>query len=118
MRIDALDLDKATREICSAARGGGYAVHLCNAYTLSLARRGRYDRQLLNRGDLNLATVHQLLLGRRLGRFGRSDVRPRGLHVFLDVVDQGRPFGLRHYLYGSSPEVVDRLGRDFARTRR
>lgn len=33
----------------------------------------------------------------------------RGPQLFLDVFDVGRQHGIRHFLLGSSPEVLDRL---------
>lgn len=117
VRIDALTLDAAADHILGWARaGGGRAVHLCNAYTLSLAHRDTSFRQALNRSHLNLADGMPLVwVGRRLG-FGEMTGRVYGPHLMEAVLDRGRSNGLRHYLYGSTPSVVTRLAASLHRT--
>lgn len=110
VRIDALDLNRAAGDVLrSACVGGGRAVHLCNAYTLSLAHRDTSLRRALNRGDLNLADGMPLIwAGRRRG-FAEMTGRVYGPHLMEAVIDRGRSSGLRHFLYGSTPAVVERL---------
>lgn len=110
VRIDALSLEHAVDEILRwAAAGEARAVHLCNAYNLSLAERDQAFRRVLNRGDLNLPDGMPLVwAGRRLG-FGHLHGRVYGPDLMRLVIDQGRSQGLRHYLYGSTPAVVERL---------
>lgn len=110
VRIDALTLDDATEEILRpAAAGAVRAVHLCNAYSLSLAERDPAFRRLLNRGDLNLPDGMPLVwAGRRLG-LEHLRSRVYGPQLMEAVIDRGRSTRLRHYLYGSSPTVVERL---------
>jgi N-acetylglucosaminyldiphosphoundecaprenol N-acetyl-beta-D-mannosaminyltransferase len=112
-----MTLDDAVGELIAGARTGvGRSVHLCNAYTLSLATRDQDYAELLNRGDLNLTDGTPLVwLGRRLGFQIDPATRPRGCDVFTETVVAGQPYGLRHYLYGATPDVVARLG---ARLRR
>lgn len=112
VRIDALPLEAAVDTLVGWA-GTGRAVHLCNAYTLSLARGDDAYRALLDRGDLNLPDGMPLLwIARRLGVGLEHGRRPRGTDVFTGTVVRGR--GLRHYLYGSTSEVVATLAERIA----
>lgn len=107
VRIDAIDADRATSELIRRA-GEPLAVHLCNAYTLSLATKDPSFTNLLNRGDLNLPDGMPLVwIARRLG-IPLAD-RAYGPDVMANTIDRGREHGLRHYLYGSTPEVIERL---------
>jgi N-acetylglucosaminyldiphosphoundecaprenol N-acetyl-beta-D-mannosaminyltransferase len=114
VRIDALALDEAVeRVVRMAQRHHGGAVHLCNAYTLSLAWRDTALASVLNAGELNLADGAPLFeVARRLRhpRPARRQ-RPRGADLLVATVGAGRPDGLRHYLYGASPETVSALAR-------
>ncbi|MBW3650203.1 MAG: WecB/TagA/CpsF family glycosyltransferase [Actinobacteria bacterium] len=110
VRVDALDLDGATDEVLRAAGAGrALRVHLCNAYTLSLAHRDPSLRHALNGGDLNLPDGTPLVwIGRRLG-FAEMVRRVYGPDLMRTVIDRGRAQGVRHYLYGSTPAVLRRL---------
>lgn len=106
IRIDAYDLGAAT-DVLIEGRGTG-AVHLCNAYTLSLARRDPAYAEVLNRGDLNLPDGMPLVwVARRTGL--DMPGRVYGPDLMAATMDRGRSFGLRHYLYGSRPEVLKAL---------
>lgn len=111
VRIDPLSLDEVVSRFADEAlRRQGRAVHLCNAYTLSLARRDEHYRELLNRGDFNLADGAPLAwLAGRQGADITPASRPRGTDVLASLSDAGRGCGLRHYFYGSTPEVVTKL---------
>ncbi|MBW3575162.1 MAG: WecB/TagA/CpsF family glycosyltransferase [Actinobacteria bacterium] len=111
VRIDASTLDGAVEDILRwASAGEARAVHLCNAYNLSLAETDPTFLQVLNRGDLNLPDGMPLVwVGRRLG-FERMQGRVYGPDLMRLVIDRGRATGLGHYLYGSTPVVVERLG--------
>lgn len=109
VRIDALSPESAREVLAGAAHGIPRAVHLCNAYTLSLALRDDAYRSLLNASDLNLADGQPVaFVGRRLGHSQmHSSVRGPGL--LLDLLERGQETGLRHYFYGSTPEVCARI---------
>ena len=112
VRVDGLTLGEAVRRVVDLSRAGrGAAVHLCNAYTLSLARRDPALADALNAGDLNLADGAPLFeVGRRLRRPPPSrGQRPRGADLLVAVVDAGRASGLRHYLYGASESTLAAL---------
>ncbi len=105
--IHALDADTAAVQLLCRA-GSPTAVHLCNAYTLSLAQSSRELAEVLERGDLNLPDGMPLVvLARRLHL--ELAGRAYGPDVMGAVMDRGRAHGLRHYLCGSTPEVLDAL---------
>jgi len=109
VRIDIGGFDHSVEAILDAPRTGGRAVHLCNAYTLSLARKDSAYAQALNRGDLNLPDGKPLaVLAKRLGLFPTSE-RVCGPDLMAATLDRGRDLGLRHYLYGSMPETIEKL---------
>jgi len=116
VRIDAHTLESAVDALLS--RPGlhdGRAVHLCNAYTLSLARRDRGFRHRLNDGDLNLPDGMPLIwVGRWLG-LNRLDGRVYGPNLMLATMDRGQELGVRHYLHGSTEEVVTMLESELRR---
>lgn len=115
VRIDALSPEGAMQRLAESSYGRPLAVHLCNAYTLSLAQRNPAYRALLNRSDLNLADGQPVAwVGRRFGhRQLHSSVR--GPSLMGDVIKQGQDKGLRHYFYGSTLEVCERLQREIER---
>jgi N-acetylglucosaminyldiphosphoundecaprenol N-acetyl-beta-D-mannosaminyltransferase len=83
-------------------------VHLCNAYTLSLADKRDEYRALLNRSGLNLPDGISIIWANRLFQRGKHTFkeRVRGTDLFLDMFDAGNERRLRHYLLGSTPEVL------------
>jgi N-acetylglucosaminyldiphosphoundecaprenol N-acetyl-beta-D-mannosaminyltransferase len=112
VRIDASTPSSAVSGVMSFDRQQrglpGRSVHLCNAYTLSLARHDDAYRALLNESDLNLPDGMPLIwIARRLGI--PLEDRVYGPTLMLDTLDRGREAGLRHYLYGGSPEVIEAL---------
>jgi N-acetylglucosaminyldiphosphoundecaprenol N-acetyl-beta-D-mannosaminyltransferase len=112
VRVDAVTLNDAVDLLrVLALTGGGRAVHLCNAYTLSLTHRDAAFAAVVNRGDLNLPDGMPLTwVGRRVG-FAHMRHRVYGPDLMLATVQAGRDWGLRHYLYGSTPEVAGALAR-------
>lgn len=106
-RIDALDANASADAIIARA-GTPTAVHLCNAYTLSIASKEPMFAALLDRGDLNLPDGMPLVwIARRLGI--PLSGRAYGPDVMANVLDRGRALGLRHYLFGSSTNVLESL---------
>lgn len=107
IRIDALTLDQAVAAVLGSA--GPRAVHLCNVYTVSLALRDRPYTQCLNRGDLNLPDGMPLVwIARRLG-LTHIATRVNGSALMTLCLDRGRDHAVKHYLYGSTPEVLGAL---------
>jgi N-acetylglucosaminyldiphosphoundecaprenol N-acetyl-beta-D-mannosaminyltransferase len=116
VRVDPLSMDAAVDGIAQAAADRKpMAVHLVNAYTLALAVRDDRFRGLLDRGDLNLPDGTPLVwIGRRAGLRDFAS-RVYGPDLTVAVCDRGRDHGLRHYLYGASPEVVERFAQELRR---
>ena len=103
-------------ELARARRVGGTDVHLCNAYTLALADQDRDYRDLLRKAGLNLADGKSIAWVNKFAGMVDDDAdRVRGTDLFLDVVDQGQAQGVRHYLLGGSPEVVEKLRSELVR---
>jgi N-acetylglucosaminyldiphosphoundecaprenol N-acetyl-beta-D-mannosaminyltransferase len=83
-------------------------IHLCNAYTLALAGEQPTLAAALGRGALRLPDGMPLVWWAR--RHGvPSAERVYGPDLMEAVLDVGRSTGLRHFLYGSTPEVLARL---------
>jgi N-acetylglucosaminyldiphosphoundecaprenol N-acetyl-beta-D-mannosaminyltransferase len=110
VRVDALSLGQAVDRIrLLTAAGHGRAVHLCNAYTLSLALADPSFTSVINRGDLNLPDGTPLVwIGRREG-FTHMRQRVYGPDLMVAASRAGRGLGIRHYLYGSTQEVMNTL---------
>lgn len=83
-------------------------VHLANAYTIALADRDDFYRQLLNDGTV-LADGKPITWFSLLARQAPRIQQVRGLPLFLDVLDVGRHSGLRHFLLGSTEEVLEQM---------
>jgi N-acetylglucosaminyldiphosphoundecaprenol N-acetyl-beta-D-mannosaminyltransferase len=111
VRIDGLGPEAAVSALLESRYGVGRGAHLCNSYTLALAYRDSGYRNLLNLGDLNFADGHYVAM---VGRWrGQADLTERvyGPTLMLATMDRGRSVGLRHYLYGTTPETVNRLAK-------
>jgi len=109
VRIDALTPAAAAEALLASRHGTSRRAHLCNAYTLSLALRDPDYRALLDEGDLNLSDGHYIaMVGRHRGH-PEMQQRVYGPDLMAEVLDRGREHGLRHYLYGSTPETVEQL---------
>lgn len=110
MWVDAVSFDQAVADLLQArGTAAGRSVHLCNAYTLSIAQRDPEFAALLNRGDLNYPDGKPVYwAGRRTGPTTMHD-RVYGPDLMAAVVDRGQSIGLRHYLYGSTMHVVTHL---------
>lgn len=113
VRIDAISLEDAARVIVAGELTG--AVHLCNAYTLSLASKDEHLAAVLERGTLNLPDGMPLIwIARRLG-FENVNDRVYGPDLMVRIIDLGQAAGTRHFLYGSTPDVLEALASAIAR---
>jgi N-acetylglucosaminyldiphosphoundecaprenol N-acetyl-beta-D-mannosaminyltransferase len=97
--------------LATQTRERGVDVHLCNAYTLALADEHADFRHMLGRATHNFADGQSLVWADRLLH---RDVRGPGVRVygpdlFLDVMALGRTASLKHFLLGSTPEVLVNL---------
>jgi N-acetylglucosaminyldiphosphoundecaprenol N-acetyl-beta-D-mannosaminyltransferase len=103
------DLDSATATVLERARSGrgGYAC-LCGVHGIVTAQHSDSLMDALHGAWLNFpdgAPVAWLM--RRMGAGGAR--RVAGPDLMPRVIDAGQEAGLRHYLYGSTPEVLERL---------
>ena len=101
--------DAAAKYVVELARTRSCAhVHLANAYTIALADRDDGYRRLINQGVV-FADGKPITWFSRLTRQAPQIRQVRGPQFFLDVLDIGRSFGLRHFLLGSTDDVLERM---------
>jgi N-acetylglucosaminyldiphosphoundecaprenol N-acetyl-beta-D-mannosaminyltransferase len=97
----------ATDWIVRAAHaGGGYHVHLLNAYSIALADRNPEYRGAVSGDAVNFPDGRPVSWVSKLRRHEPRLQQVRGPGLFLHVLDAGRATGVRHYLLGSTPEVL------------
>lgn len=112
--ITACTPAEAAQEVVRLATSGlasGADVHLCNAYTLALADRDAGFKALLRKATINFADGKSVVWANRLRHRGQGmpSERVYGPDLFLDVFDRGQSVGLRHYMLGSTPDVLDKM---------
>ena len=112
--IWACTMQEATQLVIERAlteSPAGAHVHLCNAYTLALADKDQPFKDLLNRSTFNFPDGMSVIWANRWRHRDMEIPRERvcGPDLFLHVFDQGQEMGLRHYLLGSTPEVMTDL---------
>lgn len=98
-------------DLATAPRVSGVDVHLCNAYTLAIADSEHSFGDLLRSAALNLPDGKSVVWANRL-TYRDLDLpseRVYGPDLFRDVIALGQEVGLRHYLLGSTWEVLSQL---------
>ena len=111
IEIAAISHEEAVEKVLEYARSRrSRQVHLCNAYTLTLAQRDEDLAQALGTADLNLPDGAPVAwLGRRAGTAGPVRGPALAMDVFLaGVPREGRP-GVRHFLFGGAEGVADAM---------
>jgi N-acetylglucosaminyldiphosphoundecaprenol N-acetyl-beta-D-mannosaminyltransferase len=109
--VDFWPLADAAREIANLTLRGG--IHLCNAYTLALADERPDVAASLATTAANLPDGMPVVWWAK--RHGISSAeRVYGPDLMEAVIDVGRSLGARHYLYGSTSEVLDALSTSIA----
>ncbi|MEU9173154.1 WecB/TagA/CpsF family glycosyltransferase [Streptomyces sp. NPDC048420] len=95
----------------------GSDVHLSNAYTLALADRDAELRSLLRSASLNLPDGQSVVWANQLLHRPTPlpSTRVYGPDLLLDVFALSRNTDVRHYLLGSTPQVLDGLHRELHR---
>jgi N-acetylglucosaminyldiphosphoundecaprenol N-acetyl-beta-D-mannosaminyltransferase len=110
--VDFWSLADAAHAIADGSLRGG--IHLCNAYTLALADERPDVAASLANTAANLPDGMPVVWWAK--RRGINDAeRVYGPDLMEIVIDRGREFCALHYLYGSSPDVLDALGEAIAR---
>lgn len=104
----------AAEEVIRLATGSidrGVDIHLCNAYTLALADKDRSFRSMLALSTHNFPDGQSVVWANQLlyRDVFVPGTRVYGPDLFLDVVALGRSAELRHFLLGSTPEVLAQL---------
>jgi N-acetylglucosaminyldiphosphoundecaprenol N-acetyl-beta-D-mannosaminyltransferase len=110
VRIDPLTPGEFLETVESfLACGRCHVVHFCAAHPTTEARRDAAYRDLLNRGDLNLADGMPVAWAARLA--GHPAQRLAGTDGLGLVARWGLERELRHYLYGSAPPTLEAMQR-------
>lgn len=103
----ASNCDEAAEIVVALARNGiGRHIHLVNAYTVALADRSIEYRRVLSRPALCFPDGKPISWISGLSRHKPRLNQVRGPQLFLDTFDIGRRSGIRHFLLGSTPEVL------------
>jgi N-acetylglucosaminyldiphosphoundecaprenol N-acetyl-beta-D-mannosaminyltransferase len=89
--------------------GHSHVVHFCAAHPTVEARRDAHYRSILNRGALNVADGMPVAWAVRFS--GSTTERLAGTEGMRLAVAWGVARGLRHYLYGGTPDTLERLQR-------
>ena len=92
-----------------AGRRAGVHVHLANAYTVALADESAEYCDVLAEPALNFPDGKPIGWVSTLRQHSPRLKQVRGPQLFLDVLDQGRQEGIKHFLLGSTPDVLDQL---------
>ncbi|HEY0373977.1 MAG TPA: WecB/TagA/CpsF family glycosyltransferase [Amnibacterium sp.] len=106
--------DAAARQVVADAarpgRAAGEHIHLANAYSIALSSQDE-----MSLGSAFGGSAWNLPDGKPVGwvsAYRRQVPRlrqVRGPQFFLDVCELGEPIGLRHYLLGGTPHVLELL---------
>jgi N-acetylglucosaminyldiphosphoundecaprenol N-acetyl-beta-D-mannosaminyltransferase len=95
----------------------GVDIHLCNAYTFALADQDTRFKAMLEHAAINFPDGKSVVWANKL--LHRSSTIPNdrvyGPDLFLDVFEKGQELGLRHYLLGSTPQVLSKLETELRR---
>jgi N-acetylglucosaminyldiphosphoundecaprenol N-acetyl-beta-D-mannosaminyltransferase len=95
----------------------GVDIHLCNAYTLALADKDAPFKAFLQRASVNFPDGKSVVWANKLLHRRRTIPTDRvyGPDLLLDVFENGQDLGLRHYLLGSTPQVLAGLETELRR---
>lgn len=114
VRIDAIPIEEAVELILDGQARG--AVHLCNSYTLSLACSDAGLSAVLNNGRLNLPDGKPLIWVARWLGLRHMARRVYGPELMQRALEGGQPRHTRHFLYGSTPDVLGTLTASISRS--
>lgn len=95
----------------------GVDIHLCNAYTFALADQDARFKAMLEGAAINFPDGKSVVWANKLLHRSRTIPNDRvyGPDLFLDVFGTGQELGLRHYLLGSTPQVLSKLETELRR---
>lgn len=92
-----------------AKAGVSRHIHLANAYTVALADKSAEYRQVLSQPAINFPDGKPIGWVSAMNRHNPRLEQVRGPQLFLDTFDHGRRFGTKHFLLGSTPQVLGAL---------
>jgi N-acetylglucosaminyldiphosphoundecaprenol N-acetyl-beta-D-mannosaminyltransferase len=106
--------DEAAFFLCRLAKSQfksreGFHVHLANAYTVALADKDRDFRELLGEPAINFPDGKPIALVSRASGHRRPLRQVRGPDLFENVMNYGRADGVKHFLLGSTNDVLESL---------
>lgn len=110
--VSSTPQDACDHIIALSLRPEGKHVHLANAYTVALADESQDYRDTLAAPGINFPDGKPIGWFSRLRGHSPRLNQVRGPQLFLDVFDQGRFHELKHYLLGSTPQVLSALKRE------
>jgi N-acetylglucosaminyldiphosphoundecaprenol N-acetyl-beta-D-mannosaminyltransferase len=119
-RVNGVRIDPVTPESFVEALstflscGHSHVVHFCAAHPTVEARRDSGYRTVLNKGALNVPDGMPVAWAARM--FGSETERLAGTEGVQLAAGWGVDRGLRHYLYGSTPETLESLQRRLEET--
>ena len=108
VRIDTVTPNDFLRSFSTfLSCGKSHVVHFCAAHPTVEARTDTAYRGILNKGALNVPDGMPVAWAARM--FGSDTERLAGTEGMHLAAGWGVDRGLRHYLYGSTPETLERL---------
>ncbi len=115
VRIDAITSESFVGSLSTfLSCGHSHVVHFCAAHPTIEARSDPTYRGILNTGALNVADGMPVAWAARM--FGAKTERLTGTEGMRLAAMWGVDRGLRHYLYGGTPETLERLQRRLRET--
>ncbi|MBT1002786.1 WecB/TagA/CpsF family glycosyltransferase [Paenarthrobacter sp. DKR-5] len=102
-------LEAAKAIVAGSCALPGTHIHLINAYSIALAQSSPDYREALSSPAINLPDGKPVSWASRFLRHYPRLSQVRGPQLFLDIFDLGRQANLRHFLLGSTPQVLDAL---------
>ncbi|WP_306971776.1 WecB/TagA/CpsF family glycosyltransferase [Arthrobacter oryzae] len=113
IEIVATSPREAAIELCTlAVQAIPKHVHLVNAYTVALASQSADYRECLQQPAVNFPDGKPLAWASKIFRQKPVATQVRGPRLFLDTFDVGRSAGVKHFLLGSTEEVLAELRRN------
>lgn len=113
MRIAAVSMDEATRELerLILARRGGY-VCVSNVHTVMESQFDPQFKRINNHADLSVPDGMPLIWAARALGVPLKE-RVYGPDFMLNFLKYSEPKGYRHFFYGGTPRILDRLKQNF-----
>lgn len=102
----------AAESVCALAaapKTSGFHVHLVNAYSVALADASPDLAGVFTEGGICFSDGRPIYWFARHLKRHKTFRQVRGPALFADTFDRGRGQGIRHFLLGSTPAVLEKL---------